>query len=150
MERRPAGFTIVELLVVVVIIGVISAIAIPSLLNAIERGRQKRSMADLRSIGTAVESYAVENSLYPTASDIAVLSDPATGVVPIYLRAVPLRDGWQNSFYVSSTTLGYTIASGGKDGGGLTGVEWGEFHGVNRPIVFMDGQFAAWPDGVQP
>ncbi|NIM01008.1 MAG: prepilin-type N-terminal cleavage/methylation domain-containing protein, partial [Acidobacteria bacterium] len=59
------GFTLIELLIVVAIIGIIAAIAIPNLLNAIDRGKQKRTMADLRSIGTAVEEYSVDNTVYP-------------------------------------------------------------------------------------
>src|SRR6266704_329694 len=63
--RKEKGFTLIELLIVVAIIGIIAAIAIPNLLNAIDRGKQKRTMADERSIGTAVESYAVDNNFYP-------------------------------------------------------------------------------------
>ena len=61
------GFTLIELLIVVAIIGIIAAIAIPNLLNAIQRGKQKRTMADMRAVGTAVEAYAVDNNFYPAA-----------------------------------------------------------------------------------
>jgi type II secretion system protein G len=149
MRRNTRGFTLIELLIVVAIIGIIAAIAIPNLLNAIDRGKQKRTMADLRTIGTALESYAIDNNYYPTASDIATLAAPATSVAPVYIRTVPMNDGWRNPFYVSSTATGYTLASGGKDGGGLTGVVWGASQSFNAPIVFMAGQFAAWPEGVQ-
>ncbi len=64
--RKNRGFTLIELLIVVAIIGIIAAIAIPNLLNAINRGRQKRSMADIRTIGTATEAYAVDMAFYPT------------------------------------------------------------------------------------
>ena len=64
--RKNRGFTLIELLIVVAIIGIIAAIAIPNLLNAINRGRQKRTMADIRTIGTAVEAYAVDKSFYPS------------------------------------------------------------------------------------
>ncbi|MBZ5641051.1 MAG: prepilin-type N-terminal cleavage/methylation domain-containing protein, partial [Acidobacteriia bacterium] len=64
MKRNNRGFTLIELLIVVAIIGIIAAIAIPNLLNAIDRGKQKRTMADIRSIGTAVESYAIDNNYY--------------------------------------------------------------------------------------
>jgi prepilin-type N-terminal cleavage/methylation domain-containing protein len=126
MRRKATGFTLIELLVVVAIIGIITAIAIPNLLNAIDRGKQKRSMVDLRSIGTAVESYAVEYNTYPVVSDIGALASS-----------------------VNSTRTGFTIASGGKDGGGLSGVEWGPFQGFEKPIVLIGGQFAAWPEGAQ-
>ena len=149
MKRNNRGFTLIELLIVVAIIGIIAAIAIPNLLNAIDRGKQKRSMADLRSIGTAVESYAIDNNYYPAATDVATLGAVGTNVVPIYIKTMPIQDGWRHDFYVNSTTTGYTLASGGKDGGDLTGVAWGAFGGFNYPIVFMGGQFAAWPEGVQ-
>ena len=62
--RREKGFTLIELLIVVAIIGIIAAIAIPNLLNAIDRSKQKRTMADMRSVGTAVEEYAIDNNFY--------------------------------------------------------------------------------------
>jgi len=49
-----AGFTLIELLIVVAIIGLISAIAIPNLMNAVDKGKQKRTMADMRTIGSAI------------------------------------------------------------------------------------------------
>ncbi len=148
-NRNSKGFTLIELLIVVAIIGIIAAIAIPNLLNAIDRGKQKRTMADIRSIGTAVEQYAIDNNYYPAVTDIATLANTTTSVVPIYIRTMPLQDGWRYDFYVNSDALGYTLASGGKDGGDLTGVQWGATTGFDFPIVFMNGQFAAWPEGVQ-
>src|SRR5262244_2052256 len=56
-SKREPGFTLIELLIVVAIIGIIAAIAIPNLLNAIDRSKQKRTMADMRSVGTACEEY---------------------------------------------------------------------------------------------
>src|SRR3989442_3994117 len=107
--RREKGFTLIELLIVVAIIGIIAAIAIPNLLNAIDRGKQKRTMADERSIGTAVESYAVDNNFYTknqSAMPIALIS-------PIYIKTVPPTDGWNNTLIFRSDTncTKYTVTN---------------------------------------
>ncbi len=147
--RKTAGFTLIELLIVVAIIGIIAAIAIPNLLNAIDRGKQKRTMADLRSVGTAIESYSVDTNVYPSASDINALK----GVIePVYMKKLPLQDGWSKPMKYEPGTVsgaGYTLKSFGKDGleeGSPTG---GKTTGFARDIIFVDGQFTQWPEGVQ-
>src|SRR6187200_3441063 len=72
MNRNRKGFTLIELLIVVAIIGIIVAIAIPNLLNAIQRAKQKRTMADMRSIGTAAESYSIDYNAYPPAAAVTI------------------------------------------------------------------------------
>ena len=146
-NRNAKGFTLIELLIVVAIIGIIAAIAIPNLLNAIDRGKQKRTMADLRSVGTAVEEYAIDNNIYPVAATMAVL-EPF--VEPIYIRTAPTTDGWGNVFVVASVIGGYTIGSGGKDGGALTVVGGGgPTNNFNDAIIFISGQFVQYPEGTQ-
>jgi type II secretion system protein G len=145
MRRKDKGFTLIELLIVVAIIGIIAAIAIPNLLNAIDRGKQKRTMADLRSVGTAIESYSIDNNFYPVAGDVAAL---AGSVEPLYIRNTPAVDGWSKAIQVSAITTEYTVCSGGKDGGNcinLTGIG----SSFNDPITFTNGQFVAWPEGAQ-
>ena len=90
-DRSPKGFTLIELLITVAIIGIITSIAIPNLLGAIERARQKRTMADLRSIATAVESYSVDLTLYPVATSMAALTPL---IEPVYINNPPTDDGW--------------------------------------------------------
>ncbi len=145
LNRNQKGFTLIELLIVVAIIGIIAAIAIPNLLNAIDRGKQKRTMADLRSIGTAVESYAVDSNLYPVATTAAAL---AAVVEPIYIKNMPEEDGWGNTFQVASATTTYTLYSFGKDGSGTTCTA-GVTTTFNDQICFIDGQFVRYPEGAQ-
>ena len=145
LKRDSKGFTLIELLIVVAIIGIIAAIAIPNLLNAIDRGKQKRTMADMRSIGTAVESYAVDNNVYPTAATAAALK---VLVEPIYIKTMPVADGWSNNFQVDSITTQYTIYSFGKDGAGNTCTA-GTTQLFADEICFINGQFLRYPQGSQ-
>jgi general secretion pathway protein G len=145
--RNQKGFTLIELLIVVAIIGIIAAIAIPNLLNAIDRGKQKRTMADMRSIGTAVESYAIDNNIYPTSAGITNL---AQDVQPLYIKILPQNDGWGSTFQyqVDATGSQYTVISYAKNGSsdGYTGGQTGTF---NADIYFVNGQFTQWPEGAQ-
>jgi type II secretion system protein G len=166
MKRNQKGFTLIELLIVVAIIGIIVAIAIPNLLNAIQRAKQKRTMADMRSAGTAAEAYAVDFNHYPAAagytapSGISVPPGNTFGgastsssfnqlVTPTYIRLLPLTDGWSSYFlYDSGTKQHYVIYSTGKDGT-ITSQPYGETTTFNDDIIFIDGQFAQYPAGAQ-
>jgi general secretion pathway protein G len=115
--RKNRGFTLIELLIVVAIIGIIAAIAIPNLLNAINRGRQKRSMADIRTIGTAIEAYAVDMAFYPTWAENPVTAGTTIvgNLEPTYVKTVPREDGWRTPFYCASQSRFYTLASAARD-----------------------------------
>ena len=150
MRKNAKGFTLIELLIVVAIIGIIAAIAIPNLLNAIDRGKQKRTMADLRSMGTAIEEYSIDNNFYPVATSLSALEDQ---VSPSYIRALPANDGWGNSFEVDSAAGLYTLASCGKGATGTcasacqTGC--GKTSNFADDIIFSNGSFVQWPEGKQ-
>ena len=151
LKNREKGFTLIELLIVVAIIGIIAAIAIPNLLNAIDRGKQKRSMSDMRSVGTAVESYAVDINFYPRNYSLGSISgNVETDIEPVYIRTAPLLDGWNNTMQYESDTLGsaYTVLSTAKDGTqGTNG--GGPTNDFDCDIVFQNGGFFQWPEGQQ-
>lgn len=149
------GFTLIELLIVVAIIGIIAAIAIPNLLNAIQRGKQKRTMADMRAVGTAVEAYAVDQNRYPdSASSVTVITDD---VEPIYIKKVPTNDGWENAFdYVAApagSAQSYSIQSYGKNRVQEASCAAGSYKGIttnfNNDICFSQGSFTQFPEGIQ-
>jgi len=66
MLRRIKGFTLIELLIVVAIIAILAAIAVPNFLEAQTRSKVTRVKADQRTIATALESYYIDNNTYPT------------------------------------------------------------------------------------
>ena len=147
--RKDSGFTLIELLIVVAIIGIIAAIAIPILLNAIDRSKQKRTMADMRSVGTACEEYAIDNNFYPVATTQGNVSVVSANLTPTYIKVVPTADGWNWNIQYGSATGGsaYTVRSLGKDGA-KNGVS-GQTTDFNCDIVFQVGQFTAYPNGIQ-
>jgi type II secretion system protein G len=148
--RKQKGFTLIELLIVVAIIGIIAAIAIPNLLNAINRGRQKRTMADMRSIATAMESYSVDFNFYPkiAATDIKSWQ---TYLEPTYIKRLPLNDGWNQALVCVEDAVGtgYTIYSQAKGGTATIPATGGSTTDFTAAIVFSNGQFYAWPEGMQ-
>jgi len=66
---RRSAFTLIELLIVVAIIAILAAIAVPNFLEAQTRSKVSRAKADLRSMATALEAYAVDNNNYPYITD---------------------------------------------------------------------------------
>ncbi len=82
-NERLYAFTLIELLIVVAIIAILAAIAVPNFLEAQTRSKVSRAKADIRTIATALESYRVDNSRYPPTP----FSSGGTSV----LRVVPTR-----------------------------------------------------------
>ena len=71
--KRLRGFTLIELLIVVAIIAILAAIAVPNFLEAQTRSKVSRVMTDHRAVATALEAYYIDNNFYPPNPSIASL-----------------------------------------------------------------------------
>ncbi len=93
------GFTLIELLIVVAIIAILAAIAIPNFLQAQTRAKVSRCQADMRTIATALESYYVDHNEYP----------------PDGYQGVPEDTGWWFLNYKITTPVAYLTDAGIED-----------------------------------
>jgi len=145
--------------VLIGIVGIIAAIAVPNILMAKSRAQQKRTMADLRTLGTSVEAYKADNDAYPNASSIDALVPMLS---PKYIQTAPTTDGWTHPLMYfcykqeAGRCLGYVLGSGGRDGmfehsEPRLYVESpaGATTNFNCDLIFADGQFIEYPEGTQ-
>jgi general secretion pathway protein G len=145
--RKQKGFTLIELLIVIAIIGIIAGIAIPNLLDALERARQKRSVADIRTMVIAMQEFRSDFMGYPNVAcngpvvpNLSGLTDlqTQTVIVPSLIQSMPANDGWGSPYQYfggppigsvdptlgTRSSLHYVIYSLGSDvgyGGGTDG-----------------------------
>ncbi len=150
-------------LVVIAVIGIVAAIAIPNFLTAKQRATQKRTMADIRSLSTAIEAYSTDKNEYPKGSTAA---DLAGALSPTYIKTVPAVDGWGHALQYtclkdattpeSDKCAGYVLGSAGKDlrfehDSLLETVAAGDRPTTNFDcdIVYSNGKFVEYPEGAQ-
>lgn len=87
MKTRTFGFTLIELLIVVAIIAILAAIAVPNFLEAQTRSKVSRALADMRSLATALEAYRVDNNKYPPENNRPGLIRLTTPLA--YISSIP-------------------------------------------------------------
>ena len=161
MKRSRRGFTLLELLIVVAIIGIIVAISIANFLLAVERAKGRQTMANMRTISTGIETYRIDFNTYPPSAAFALptgLSLPTLTIganlvayiYPTYLTRVPLVDGWNSWFVYSSTASAntdYCLGSNGKGGVSQTSPTYGPTTAFEDDILMVDGTFVQFPSG---
>ena len=117
------GFTLIELMIVVVILGLLATTIMPKILSKPDKARVQKAKFDMRQITTALAMFRTDNGRFPTTSEglAALVSNP--GSLPDYdpdgyLEKVP-SDPWKNSYvYISPGMSGrdFDLISYGKDG----------------------------------
>lgn len=162
MRRHQRGFTILEVLIVVAIIGIIATIAIANYLAAAQRTKQKRTMADMRSLAVAWEARAVDTKAYSAAGFTmpaapVTFAELTTLLQPTYMRNIPRIDGWGHPLeFAMDQPIGgtpaaeYALRSAGRDAA-FSGTTYagGPTTSFDCDIVYSMGSFIAWPEGTQ-
>jgi general secretion pathway protein G len=125
MRIRQRGFTLIEIMVVVVILSVLGALVVPQIIDKVDVAKVKRAQSDIRAIQTALDLYRLDNFKYPTTEQglQALVKQPVdptiTNYAPAgYLKSLP-KDPWGNVYlYVSPGSDGrdYEITTYGRDG----------------------------------
>jgi general secretion pathway protein G len=167
--RKQQGFTLIELLIVIAIIGIIAALLIPNFIDALQKGKQKRTMGDQKNIGTAMFSYQTDMAQGAAAGAGITLADfaPITAVdleallSPQYIQTIPVFDGWKENYEYWLTPDPEALApgvpqrenlmasfSGGRDGnaslGNYTAANF-EPTDYDQDLVWANGFFVRWP-----
>ena len=122
-QRLSAGFTLIELMVVLVIIGVLAALIVPNVLDRADDARATAAKTDVNNLMQALKLYRLDNQRYPTAEQglQALLVKPTTGPIPSnwksYLDKLP-NDPWGRPYqYLNPGVKGeIDVMSFGADG----------------------------------
>jgi general secretion pathway protein G len=129
MQRKQQGFTLIEIIVVVVIIGILATLVAPKFLGRTDDARITKAKADIKALESSLELYKLDNYTYPTTDQglEALVSAPTSEPLPAnwkeggYIKHLT-KDPWQRDYqYLSPGEHGevdiYTLGADGVDGG---------------------------------
>ncbi len=122
-----SGFTLIELMVVIVILGILAGLIVPRIMGRPEEAKQLKAKIQIESLETALKLYKLDNGMYPETEHglMALIEQPESGTIPkkwkkggyLEKRKLP-KDPWENDFvYLSPGVHGdYDLISYGADG----------------------------------
>lgn len=129
MQRKQRGFTLLEVMVVIVILGVLASLVVPNLLGNKEKADQQKVVTDISALEQALDMYKLDNSVYPTTDQglEALVTKPASSPEPRnyrnggYIKRLP-QDPWGNNYhYVMPGEHGavdiFSLGADGQEGG---------------------------------
>ena len=124
-KARQGGFTLIEIMVVVIIIGLLASVAVPTVMDRVDESRIQKAKADFKALQTALKLYRIDNFVFPTTEQglEALVTKPGLAPVPRnwkssgYIDQLQL-DPWGRAYLYSSPGEGhdYDIYSLGADG----------------------------------
>jgi general secretion pathway protein G len=126
MRRRyqgQDGFTLIEMMVVILIIGLLALMIVPRLKGVADRAKRTKAQADIAELKQALDRYYLDNGSYPTSDQglQALITPPTSGRVPTnyeeggYIEKLP-DDPWGHPYVYQSDGSTYVLKSYGPDG----------------------------------
>jgi len=129
VKKRASGFTLIEVMVVIVILGILAAVVVPRVMDRPDAARIVKAKQDIRSMESALELYRLDNFNYPSTDQglDALVTQPSGSPEPKnwkeggYMKRVP-KDPWGNDYQylnpgVNSAIDIFTFGADGVEGG---------------------------------
>ena len=118
ITKKQSGFTMIELLIVIVILGLLMSLVAPAMFSKVDSTKIKTAKAQMQMIHTALDTYRLDMGGYPAKLSDLIVSDKSGWDGPYMPKKVP-SDPWGNAYKYQSPGAGgepFELLSFGKDG----------------------------------
>jgi type II secretory pathway pseudopilin PulG len=122
----------------------LAACALPNLYTAMQRSKQKQSLATMRDWSTAAEAYAVKNGTYPRPG----YNGPVSALAPLLSKNLPAVDGWGHPILYHASKNHYALRSTARDGINDHRLTYAATTDFNDDVLYADGTFIRAPEGI--
>lgn len=138
--QKQKGFSLIEIMVVVVILGILAALVVPKIINRPDEARVVKAKQDILSIQSALDLYQLDNGTYPSTDQglVALVNKPSSNPVPSnwqpYLKSLP-KDPWGRDYlFLNPGQHGeidiFTYGADGQPGGTKFNADIGNWEGT--------------------
>ncbi|MDD3628570.1 MAG: type II secretion system protein GspG [Actinomycetota bacterium] len=117
LYSREEGFTLVELMIVIIILAILTAIAVPSYMVLRNRARVAAAQSEMKNIATALEMFNADYDRYPAVTDVTAMAGALNGTNTAqnpdgnpYMDPVPVNDPWGQPYVYTSNGTTYTLS----------------------------------------